>query len=97
MNFELLPILTDYEIRKLNEQIKFYGTTLSESFMCEIIDIRNLLIFLKIYCDEGLSTIFPLICIQTSYDQNVQLILKSYLPVVYGTTLNSWYSKPCLM
>jgi hypothetical protein len=22
------------------------------------------------------------------YDQNVQLILKSYLPVVYGTTLN---------
>jgi hypothetical protein len=25
------------------------------------------------------------ICIQTSYDQNVQLILKSYLPVVYGT------------
>ena len=29
------------------------------------------------------------ICIQTSYDQNVQLILKSYLPVVYGTTLSS--------
>jgi hypothetical protein len=27
------------------------------------------------------------ICIQTSYDQNVQLILKNYLPVVYGTTL----------
>jgi hypothetical protein len=27
------------------------------------------------------------ICIQTSYDQNVQLILKSYLPVVYGTPL----------
>jgi hypothetical protein len=27
------------------------------------------------------------ICIQTSYDQNVQLILKSYLPVVYGTYL----------
>jgi hypothetical protein len=27
------------------------------------------------------------ICIQTSYDQNVQLILKSYLPVVLGTTL----------
>jgi hypothetical protein len=31
------------------------------------------------------------ICIQTSYDQNVQLILKSYLPVVLGTTLNSTY------
>ena len=31
------------------------------------------------------------ICIQTSYDQNVQLILKSYLPVVYGTTLISSY------
>ena len=28
------------------------------------------------------------ICIQTSYDQNVQLIWKSYLPVVYGTPLN---------
>jgi hypothetical protein len=28
------------------------------------------------------------ICIQTSYDQNVQLILKRYLPVVYGTPLN---------
>jgi hypothetical protein len=27
------------------------------------------------------------ICIQTSYDQNVQLILMSYLPVVYGTPL----------
>jgi hypothetical protein len=27
------------------------------------------------------------ICMQTSYDQNVQLILKSYLPVVYGTPL----------
>jgi hypothetical protein len=28
------------------------------------------------------------VCIQTSYDQNVQLILKSYLPVVYGTPLS---------
>jgi nitrate reductase beta subunit len=28
------------------------------------------------------------ICIQT-YDQNVQLILKSYLPVVYGTPLST--------
>jgi hypothetical protein len=28
------------------------------------------------------------ICIQTSYDQNIQLILKNYLPVVYGTPLN---------
>jgi ABC-type amino acid transport system permease subunit len=27
------------------------------------------------------------ICIQTSYDKNVQLILKSYLPVVNGTPL----------
>jgi hypothetical protein len=32
------------------------------------------------------------ICIQISYDQNVQLILKSYLPVVYGTTLNKGVS-----
>jgi hypothetical protein len=32
------------------------------------------------------------ICIQTSYDQNVQLILKSYLPVVYGTPLNNNYA-----
>jgi hypothetical protein len=29
------------------------------------------------------------ICIQTSYDQNVQLILKLYLPVVYGTPLSA--------
>ena len=28
------------------------------------------------------------ICIQTSYDQNVQLILKIYLPVVLGTALS---------
>ena len=27
------------------------------------------------------------ICIQTSYDKNVQLIVKSYLPVVYGTPI----------
>ena len=32
------------------------------------------------------------ICIQTSYDQNVQLILKSYLPVVYGTPLNGTFN-----
>ena len=29
------------------------------------------------------------ICIQTSYDENVQLILKSYLSVVYGTPLRN--------
>jgi uncharacterized membrane protein len=33
------------------------------------------------------------ISIQTSYDQNVQLILKSYLPVVLGTTLNTYTTK----
>jgi hypothetical protein len=33
------------------------------------------------------------IFIQTSYDQNIQLILKSYLPVVYGTTLIEVVSK----
>ena len=32
-----------------------------------------------------LSTEMLEICIQTSYDQNIQMILKSYLPVVYGT------------
>jgi hypothetical protein len=31
------------------------------------------------------------ICIQTLYDQNVQLILKSYLPVGLGTTLSSHF------
>jgi hypothetical protein len=36
------------------------------------------------------------ICMQISYDQNVQLILKSYLPVVYGTTLIKWnFSGTC--
>jgi hypothetical protein len=33
------------------------------------------------------------ICIQTSYDQNVQLILKSYLLVVYGTPLSGILTK----
>jgi hypothetical protein len=28
------------------------------------------------------------ICIQTSFDQNIQLILKSYVPVVNGIPLN---------
>ena len=33
------------------------------------------------------------IYIQTSYDQNIQQILKSYLPVVYGTPLIiMWWS-----
>ena len=31
------------------------------------------------------------ICIQTSYDQNVQLILNSYLPVVYDTPLRGHF------
>ena len=30
------------------------------------------------------------ICILTTYDQNIQLILKSYLLVVYGTTLTGY-------
>ena len=30
------------------------------------------------------------ICKQTSYDQNDQLILKSYLPIVYGTPLSQF-------
>ena len=34
------------------------------------------------------------ICIQTSYDQNVQLILKSYLPVVLGITLKEEQHRP---
>ena len=32
------------------------------------------------------------ICKQKSYDQNVQLILKSYLPVVYGTPLSERFN-----
>ena len=35
-----------------------------------------------------LITVMPVICIQTSYDQNIQHILKSYLPVMYGTPLS---------
>ena len=41
------------------------------------------------FLSVGLITEMLEICIQTSYDQNVQLILKSYIPVVYGTTLSS--------
>ena len=37
------------------------------------------------------------ICIQTSYDQNVQLILKSYLPVVYGTLLKNYCALEALI
>jgi hypothetical protein len=45
------------------------------------------------FLSVGLITEMLEICIQTSYDQNVQLILKSYLPVVYGTPLNIWQCK----
>ena len=41
------------------------------------------------FLSDILNTEMLAICMQTSYDQNVQLILKSYLPVVYGTTLSS--------
>ena len=34
---------------------------------------------------------------QTSYDQNVQLILKSYLPVVYGTLLSEQRWEVCFV
>jgi hypothetical protein len=43
---------------------------------------------LKLFLSVVLITEMLEICIQTSYDQNVQLILKSYLPVVYGNPLN---------
>jgi hypothetical protein len=36
------------------------------------------------------------IYIQISYDQNVQLILKRYLPVVYGTILSSVFGRICV-
>ena len=39
------------------------------------------------FLSVGLITEMLEICIQTSSDQNVQLILKSYLPVMYGTPL----------
>jgi hypothetical protein len=37
------------------------------------------------------------ICIQTSYDQNAQRILKSYLPVVYGTPLSCIFNSTRLL
>jgi hypothetical protein len=40
-------------------------------------------VFSRISVSPSVATI-----VQTSYDQNNQLILKSYLPVVYGTPLN---------
>ena len=40
---------------------------------------------IAVFLSVGLSNEMLEIRIQTSYDQNVQLILKSYLPVVYGT------------
>jgi hypothetical protein len=51
--------------------------------------------------NKGNNKIIELrICIQTSYDQNVQLILKNYLPVVYGTPLMHYFAAKitwCLM
>ena len=44
-------------------------------------------IHIAVFLSVVLITEMLEICIQTSYDQNVQLILKSFLPVVYGTTL----------
>ena len=60
--------------------------TLSYKFTCHIAAFLSVVLI-----TEMLE-----ICIQTSYDQNVQLILKSYLPVVYGTPLrNVWrHQKP---
>jgi hypothetical protein len=50
-------------------------------------DYSNQLSFLSVV----LITKMLEICIHTSYDQNVQLIFKSYLPVVYGTPSNFMY------
>ena len=41
------------------------------------------------FLSVGLITEMLEICLQTSHDQNIQLILKSYLPVVYDTALSS--------
>ena len=42
---------------------------------------------------EAFLSVMLEICIQTSYDENVQLILKSYLSVVYGTPLINNHKK----
>jgi hypothetical protein len=49
---------------------------------------RRLYFIIFLYLNSNITEMLE-ICIQTSYDQNVQLILKSYLPVVYGTTLRT--------
>ena len=52
---------------------------------------------IAVFLSVGLITEMLEICIQTSYDQNVQLNLKSYLPVVYGNvkhqSINHWSVK----
>jgi thiamine transporter ThiT len=69
-----------------------YGTTLNGSV--EHISKYTMVVYLTSFSlivviqehdtnRQGLITEMLEICIQASYDQNVQLILKSYLPVVY--------------
>ena len=70
-----LNISTVINIKKLtnsNQQTQSYKFT------------SHIVAFLSV----GMITEMLEISIQTSYDQNAQLILKGYLPVVYGTPLS---------
>jgi hypothetical protein len=71
--------------KKINKKIKradqslpdVYGTTLNRSTLAVFLSVVLITEMLEIY-------------IQTSNDQNVQLILKSYLPVVYSTPASDY-------
>jgi hypothetical protein len=65
----------------------------SELICLEYLSISHIAAFLSVVLIAEMLEI----CIQTSYDQNVQLILKSYLPVVYGTPLNYSFTRTSLL
>ena len=66
--FEYIPIINIKILTNSNQQIRSYAFTSHIAAFLSVVLITEMLE----------------ICIQTSYDQNVQLILKSYLPVVHG-------------
>jgi hypothetical protein len=71
------PVINIKFLANSNQQIQSYKFTSHISAILSVV----------------LNTEMLEICIQTSYNQNVQPILKSYLPVMYGTTLMSEFTK----
>jgi hypothetical protein len=98
LSMKTIPTLYSAENNKKHPTIMMIFTQIFCSQNCSIQNTKYLFIIsnsnqqkgryhLAAFLSVVLITEMLEICIQASYDQNVQLILKSYLPVVYGTTL----------